>query len=280
MEITRLQPTAGFAILFKLPRELRDKVYHELWKDGALIKQRYGRVKYNITYGELRYLPSKSCKHPWLLTNKQMLHEGIQQLHTESIWHMFDYHQRKTKRVNYVLPLMTPGRAQHVRIHLNHLRSNMDMNIKTLHRIVTKLLSDPHASSLRSIRVTTYCNGGPFGASDKPFSCDFSALERLQALQNLEQLLFVVEGERHRGAPHWQHRLFEHNARHPAYEKFRGGLRQLARLLIPEYKYEEERRNNIHGMYYSPSDGNVVYATSSFEFKTRSNSAPGGARVQ
>lgn len=265
-----MQPAAGSTILFKLPRELRDKIYHELWRDGPLIKQRYGRVKYDITYTLLDHSqwPVTSNKHPWLLTNKQTLHEGIEQLHTRSIWHMFYHHERKTKRVNYIFPLLTPGRAQHVSMHLNTMRSNLNLNVKTAHRMVNKILSDPHASSLRSIRVSMYCNGGPFGVSNKPFHCNFSPLERLQTLENLEQFLFQVQGDIHVGAPDWQHLRYEHNAQHPTFDGFWEETKQLARLLIPNYEHEVMRVNQIHPSGL-PSRLKIVFTRSSFRFTTR-----------
>jgi hypothetical protein len=58
------------------------------------------------------------------LANKQILHESIQQLHRLSRWHMFDYHERKTKRPKHIFQLLTPGSGQIVRIHLNIMRSN------------------------------------------------------------------------------------------------------------------------------------------------------------
>ncbi|KAJ4351350.1 uncharacterized protein N0V89_006690 [Didymosphaeria variabile] len=246
----RLQPATGTTILFGLPRELRDKVYHELWKDGPLIKQQYGRIKYDITYvwPECGKWPDESYKHPWLLTNKQTLHEGIEQLHRQSVWHMFDYHERKykhNKRMNHVLPLLTPGCARSVRIHLNTMRSNLNIDVKSAHGMVEKICADPRASSLRGITVTLYCNGGPFGLSDREFYCNFSPLERLQQLASLEEFIVVIEGERHWPAPHWNHLRFEHDAQHPTYEQFKKDFNKLAKLLLPEQKVKVMKVNEI-----------------------------------
>ncbi|KAL1592857.1 hypothetical protein SLS60_011274 [Paraconiothyrium brasiliense] len=274
VSMERLQPTTtGTMTLFSLPQEIRDKVYHELWKDGPVIKQQYGRIKYDITYiwPECGKWPHRSYRHPWLLTNKQILHEGIQELHRRSVWHMFDYHERKNKRdkrTNYIFPLLTPGCARSVRIHLNTMRSNLNINVKTAHRMVEKICADRHASSLRGIVVTLYCYGGPFGLSDRPFCCGFSPLERLRGLTSLEELVVIIEGERHYPAPARGHLQYEHDAQHPTYRQFRDDFNRLAKLLLPEAKAQEVTVNKIMTVRPVRWEPRLVYAQSTFAVAT------------
>jgi hypothetical protein len=48
---TRLTPSV--APFFKLPRELRDEIYHWLWMDAPQIRQQYEKKYYMVTYGEI-----------------------------------------------------------------------------------------------------------------------------------------------------------------------------------------------------------------------------------
>jgi hypothetical protein len=48
-----INSTPGTSLLFeKLPRELRDKVYGYIWTETPIIKQRYKRKWYTVSYGE------------------------------------------------------------------------------------------------------------------------------------------------------------------------------------------------------------------------------------
>jgi hypothetical protein len=53
---THLTPSA--APFFKLPRELRDEIYHWLWTDAPQIRQQYEKKYYMVTYGELDVMKS------------------------------------------------------------------------------------------------------------------------------------------------------------------------------------------------------------------------------
>jgi hypothetical protein len=45
--------TPGAAPFFKLPRELRDEIYHWVWMDAPQIQQQYEKKYYMVTYGEI-----------------------------------------------------------------------------------------------------------------------------------------------------------------------------------------------------------------------------------
>jgi hypothetical protein len=48
-----INSTPGLSPLFeKLPRELRDKIYGYIWNETPIIKQRYKRKWYAVSYGE------------------------------------------------------------------------------------------------------------------------------------------------------------------------------------------------------------------------------------
>jgi hypothetical protein len=97
----------------KLPAEVRDIVYDYLWSDTQAIVQRYNNKDYKITYdrhhNSLEALPI-SDSVPWLLTNKQMLREGIRQLHQKSTWHLDDRVVPEDPR-KYVFDPITPSKC-------------------------------------------------------------------------------------------------------------------------------------------------------------------------
>jgi hypothetical protein len=51
--IDAINSTPGVSPLFeKLPRELRDKIYGYIWSETPILKQRYKRKWYAVSYGE------------------------------------------------------------------------------------------------------------------------------------------------------------------------------------------------------------------------------------
>jgi hypothetical protein len=77
----------------KLPRELRDMIYNYIWNDTEAIRQHHkGRV-YKVSYRRplwqtARHLLARRGNAQWLLTNKQVMHEGLSQLLREATWHI------------------------------------------------------------------------------------------------------------------------------------------------------------------------------------------------
>lgn len=119
----RLQSVDEFSEsrFLKLPRELRDEIYHQLWSAGPRITQRYDGRYYAVSYQRDSLLSTQlppNATHPWLLTNKQILHEGVQQLHQHSTWYFDDTSQ--TLKSEYRFPLITPSqvRGLHLDIRL------------------------------------------------------------------------------------------------------------------------------------------------------------------
>ncbi|KAF1833399.1 hypothetical protein BDW02DRAFT_599092 [Decorospora gaudefroyi] len=103
----------------KLARELRDKIYGYIWSEAPVILQRYKRKWYTVSYGTQPVLEDLTrFQAKWLLTNQQMLLEGLAEFHQRSVWYLGD---RKSPRrllpcEEYVFPLITPGL-----VHAHHL---------------------------------------------------------------------------------------------------------------------------------------------------------------
>jgi hypothetical protein len=90
-------------ILFVLPREIRDMVYHELWRDASqmslmvLIKEATSTHQLIIRYEDCATNPVNSSRSEskqslnsglpqWLLSNKAFLDEGLEQLFRKATW--------------------------------------------------------------------------------------------------------------------------------------------------------------------------------------------------
>lgn len=86
---------------FPLPQELRDMIYHEIWKDkpAFLVRLPYDRSKpfrycyfavsyntVNVPYTDLSRPPTKSESAFWFLTSRQMLAEAMNQFHRVAVW--------------------------------------------------------------------------------------------------------------------------------------------------------------------------------------------------
>lgn len=109
---------------FDLPREIRDMIYHYIWSDTTSIRQHHAGDVYTVTYGVKSNIVTgmKSAnftRHPecreqsatWLLANKQMLREGLEQLGQKITWHFGpSIHQSQWKIRNS--RLITPYKAR------------------------------------------------------------------------------------------------------------------------------------------------------------------------
>ncbi|KAF2876300.1 hypothetical protein BDV95DRAFT_221751 [Massariosphaeria phaeospora] len=78
--------TAPAAVgFFDMPREIRDDIYHLIWKEEQMVSVPYRGSTFMIEYDKRPY--SYRCKKPlptWLLTNKAMLEEGLAQFQRKS----------------------------------------------------------------------------------------------------------------------------------------------------------------------------------------------------
>jgi hypothetical protein len=120
-------PTASF--FTKLPREVRDMIYDHLLSHAPAIKQQYKRQIYTVTYGQ-RFGDMRTYEMSWLLTNKQMLLEGLRQFHERSIW---IFAGGRTQPSEYVFPLITPGRVPTFHVGLGRRTSHVN-NHEALHQ--------------------------------------------------------------------------------------------------------------------------------------------------
>ena len=112
----------------KLPRELRNMVYQELWKDTDVlsIQSKTPGIGIQVHYNKPLALPSPKHWHfrsfeklhlpTWLLTSKMFLSEGHEQLLSNSTWHVV----RGTKGLGFDVirpnPLLSLSIARYVTV--------------------------------------------------------------------------------------------------------------------------------------------------------------------
>ncbi|KAF2792719.1 hypothetical protein K505DRAFT_362634 [Melanomma pulvis-pyrius CBS 109.77] len=107
---------------FHLPRELRDQIYDEVWKKHPMVTFPYRGLKLHIHYDGghacSKYLPT------WLLTNKSMLEEGLEQLARKSTTYW-------TPSINFITstkpsPLLVPTHIRNLNVQLGDLKYTPD----------------------------------------------------------------------------------------------------------------------------------------------------------
>jgi hypothetical protein len=77
-----------YSRILSLPREIRNAIYHELWKLGSVRALSFNGHPARLYYGAI------DADHPrcvkgmptWLLTNKAFLAEGMEQFHLKATW--------------------------------------------------------------------------------------------------------------------------------------------------------------------------------------------------
>ena len=124
----------------ELPQELRDMVYHELWNLTPSIRLPHLVLCYDGATDE-----DEGCLSGWLLTNKAILEQGLQQLHRSVIWNWRASHVRyvpsPATRSSSLIALTT---ATHFRIYLESTASAQSVHTPGLdiQDVLPKLGSD------------------------------------------------------------------------------------------------------------------------------------------
>jgi hypothetical protein len=183
--------TSQSPFLSKLPREVRDIIWDHLWQAIQRIEQRYKRNTYTVTYDMVglpfdRKVPAQATA--WLLTNKQIMDEGMFQLHQKLTWHFHDTRQRM-KPYSYIFPLNIPSRAaaQHLYIHDWQSISYSGyaaMPLPTIKTLVKRLIDTGRlTSAVKTLHITlcflAACRYHVLSTIGHSLKYDFSALDRL-----------------------------------------------------------------------------------------------------
>jgi len=189
-----------------LPTEVRDIIYNYLWSGTKTIVQRYDTKDYKVTYDRRHDSVEASSavdKIPWLLTNKQMMREGIRQLHQKSTWHL-DNRILDTHPQSYVLDAITPAECH---THEIFIRCDWPMifdDVKRVYRlseVARAEINRSAATANSSTPLDTVCiklvrptNERLAANSAADFSFNLSGLEILSSHTELRRLQVHLVG--------------------------------------------------------------------------------------
>ncbi|KAF2109108.1 hypothetical protein BDV96DRAFT_605181 [Lophiotrema nucula] len=109
---------------FQLPQKLRNMVYHELWKDTKKIKVQYRGAMFEVEYASGQDgKQQRSCL--WIMANKQIMQEAMEQYQRESIWALEPWYLPKAPATHGLL-LPWEGRT----LQLKNLVANEYINCR------------------------------------------------------------------------------------------------------------------------------------------------------
>ncbi|KAF2877822.1 hypothetical protein BDV95DRAFT_613513 [Massariosphaeria phaeospora] len=116
---------------FVLPRELRDMVYHEIWRTTTPIYVEFNGISFVVEYdaseatsatGATSRKPAQTSQFLWILSNKQLAQEAMAQFERDSTWTVVDLGDYEptapTKRPQFTAerPSLTPWRAKALKV--------------------------------------------------------------------------------------------------------------------------------------------------------------------
>ena len=114
--LSLLTSSEGVSHFLELPREIRDMIYDYIWIAVGAIKLCYGDRIYTITYRTSHWESARGLRvlghsSMWLMTNKQIMEEGLLQLRRHAAWHINDGAARFTslEESEYIASVLLPS---------------------------------------------------------------------------------------------------------------------------------------------------------------------------
>lgn len=193
-------------LFFTLARELRDQIYDELWRFGPSITLRHHGLNFQVQYdGDRR--PDEDQRLPtWLLADKTMLKEGLEQLHGKAkcIW----YKESRLHRQDTLSPLILPSAFRDLTIKYwyleknkgaphddrGHCRTSIDMGYR-YNKDVERLSQLVQTSNLKVLRLHFAIDVSEIMLCPSLWGIDLSPM--LQFPRQLEKLEVVAQVSRH-----------------------------------------------------------------------------------
>lgn len=114
--LSLLTSSEGVSHFLELPREIRDMIYDYILTAVGAIKLRLGNRIYTITYRTSHWESTQNLSIPesdavWLMTNKQIMQEGLLQLRRHAVWHINDGAAwlKSRKESKYIASILLPS---------------------------------------------------------------------------------------------------------------------------------------------------------------------------
>jgi hypothetical protein len=192
---------------FSLPREIRDTIYDHIWLHTPAIEQHWAghEIPDNILVYSKEHYKEEGLrpKLTWLLTSKQMLEEGLDQLHRQAVWHPICYDGRLQRGFEACsLPLGPQCRRyslERIFSQVNEQRGQVELAYPSPVRSLLGFVTDPRVSagSLTQLRVhilhRALYNQGQSTPSPKSWKCHLPELEMLANLPPLQVFAIRLE---------------------------------------------------------------------------------------
>ncbi|KAF2255348.1 hypothetical protein BU26DRAFT_559958 [Trematosphaeria pertusa] len=191
---------------FDLPREIRDQIYHELWTTSAPLPLSHKSFHYHIQYTPSPTplldpehphpriatftAPAPPFRAPWLLTNKQLLAESLEQLQRKGDW--APWAKLPTKLTNPTLHKTIPLSPKNAKLlTLEHSYRSPTAHLREL---AADIGAGDRPKHLRVSNFSVVMTLFEELREERPI--DFSALEMLTGFETVEietGLLFSTE---------------------------------------------------------------------------------------
>lgn len=176
-----------------LPREIRDIVYHELWKATPGVRVPYEQNHLHLSYGDYGWWEKHDGLPAWLFANKAIMKEGIQQLLLKASWSWTQPRIEDEKKESYkISPILVPIQAEELRMNFMTVTENGYEGYILQLREATDdpddmwLLADIYRKSHNAKKLHLYISLAP-----SPYSAfDFSHLTPFEGL--LQELVVDV----------------------------------------------------------------------------------------
>lgn len=114
--LSLLTSSVGVSHFLELPREIRDMIYDYIWTAVGAIKLCYGERIYTISYRTSHWESARGLRvlghsSMWLMTNKQIMEEGLLQLRRHAAWHIIDGAARfeSLEESEYIASILLPS---------------------------------------------------------------------------------------------------------------------------------------------------------------------------
>ncbi|KAG9204348.1 hypothetical protein G6514_001422 [Epicoccum nigrum] len=207
--LSLLTTSEGISQFLELPREIRDMIYDYIWTAIGAIKLCHGNRIYTITYQTSHWESTQGLSIPkrnemWLMTNKQIMKEGLWQLRRHAVWHINDGAARFKylqgfEEPEHIANILLPSRIvcldakEDTGLYHQGSRQGIDFRDRWRHlpTILATHFKDPQAKTF-VLKLGNHMRSDRFGYLTS-LSFDLSLLQQLASCSQLDRLCVQVE---------------------------------------------------------------------------------------